>query len=87
MHVRAACTEQGGGGGTAIEDLYHRLGYASVRARGQGMEGQVHHLGQGRVGKAWFWRTGGELRTLSVFYEEPAAQDLPWDSPRILGSE
>ncbi|MBE2999579.1 phosphotransferase [Nocardiopsis sp. HNM0947] len=48
------------------------------------MEGQVHDLGQGRVGKAWAWRTEGELRALAAFYEELAAQDLPWDSPRIL---
>lgn len=47
------------------------------------MEGVVHRLDGGLVGKCWWVRGEQEVHALAAFYEELAAQHLPWDSPRI----
>lgn len=60
------------------------LGYSPEALLGRGMEGTVYRLGGDLVGKVWFHRTGAELESLRVFYEELAAQHLPFATPRIV---
>lgn len=73
----------GGCVGETVEDLYRQWGYGRARVLGQGMEGVVHRLEGGLVGKCWWVRGEQELRALAAFYEELAGRQLPWDSPRI----
>lgn len=68
---------------------YAHWGHHHTRPLGQGMEGTVHHLGPGPLGegliaKAWYTRTAADLRPLQAFYDELAAQHLPFATPRIL---
>jgi Ser/Thr protein kinase RdoA (MazF antagonist) len=68
---------------------YASWGHHHTRLLGQGMEGAVHHLGPGPLGhnliaKAWHTRTEADLRPLQAFYDELAAQHLPFATPRIL---
>ena len=68
---------------------YAHWGHPHTHLLGQGMEGTVHHLGPGPLGtdliaKAWHTKTPTDLRPLQAFYEELAAQHLPFDTPRIL---
>ncbi len=68
---------------------YARWGHHRTRPLGQGMEGTVHHLGPGPLGdnliaKAWHTRFTTDLRPLQAFYDELAAQHLPFATPRIL---
>ncbi|WP_017586574.1 phosphotransferase family protein [Nocardiopsis ganjiahuensis] len=68
---------------------YARWGHHRARPLGRGMEGTVHHLGPGPLGenliaKAWHTRTVADLRPLQAFYDELAAQHLPFATPRIL---
>lgn len=68
---------------------YAHWGHPHTRLLGQGMEGTVHHLGPGPLGpgliaKAWHTKTPTDLHPLQAFYEELAAQHLPFNTPRIL---
>ncbi|TDC23370.1 aminoglycoside phosphotransferase family protein [Streptomyces sp. 8K308] len=51
---------------------------------GEGMEGSVYRLEGGLIGKAWRERGADELRPLIAFYEELAAQGLPFATPLIV---
>lgn len=68
---------------TTWEDLYAQWGWLKAHHLGQGMEGTVHRLRPGLVAKAWHHRTEEDLERLRAFYEELAAQDLPFATPRI----
>ena len=67
-----------------MEKVYAHWGYGSARFLGQGMEGMVHRLPGGWVGKAWFERTPEQVQDLAVFYHELAEQDLPFATPRMV---
>lgn len=67
-----------------MEKVYARWGYGSARFLGQGMEGVVHRLPGGWVGKAWFERTPEQVQDLAVFYHELAEQELPFATPRMV---
>ncbi|ONK14159.1 aminoglycoside phosphotransferase family protein [Streptomyces sp. MP131-18] len=67
--------------------VFDALGHRSAGPIGQGMEGVVHRLDGGLVGKAWTGPHGAggrRLPRLSAFYEELAAQHLPFATPRIV---
>ncbi|MDT0446679.1 phosphotransferase family protein [Streptomyces johnsoniae] len=67
--------------------VFDALGHRSAGPIGQGMEGVVHRLDGGLVGKAWTGPHGAggrRLSRLSAFYEELAAQHLPFATPRIV---
>lgn len=68
----------------SVEEAYVRWGYGPARFLGQGMEGVVHHLSGGFVGKAWGERTPDQVRVLAAFYDELAGQDLPFATPRMV---
>ena len=48
------------------------------------MEGVVHDLGDGFVGKAWFRRGPADLLLTQEFQQELLAQDLPYATPLIV---
>ena len=48
---------------------------------GQGMEGAVYDLGDGRVRKTWFDRRPDDVRPLKAFLDE--LPPLPFRTPRI----
>lgn len=66
------------------EEVYARWGYGRARLLGQGMEGVVHRLDGGLVGKAWFARTPAQVRALAAFYDELADQGLAFATPRMI---
>lgn len=68
----------------AAEGAYARWGYGRAQLLGQGMEGVVHRLPGGLIGKAWFARTPVQVRGLAAFYDELADQDLPFATPRMI---
>jgi aminoglycoside phosphotransferase (APT) family kinase protein len=63
---------------------FAELGYPAAEPLGQGMEGSVYDLGDGRIGKAWFRRGTGELETLKAFYQELNANPSSVAFPEIL---
>jgi len=60
-------------------------GHPAAAPLGRGMEGIVYDLGDRLVGKVWFQRTAADLRLTREFYEELAAGDIPFATPRITG--
>src|SRR5881396_377368 len=52
-----------------------------VELIGQGMEGAVYDLGDGRVSKTWFDRRPDDVRPLQAFLDE--LPPLPFRTPRI----
>ncbi len=69
---------------TSWERLFDDLGYSFAEPIGEGMEGVVHRLGGGLVGKAWFHRTAADVAPLRDFYAELSAQALPFATPEIV---
>jgi aminoglycoside phosphotransferase len=53
----------------------------TVELIGQGMEGAVYDLGDGRVSKTWFDRRPDDVRPLKAFLDE--LPPLPFRTPRI----
>jgi aminoglycoside phosphotransferase (APT) family kinase protein len=64
--------------------LFDTLGHPDSQPLGAGMEGVVHRLGDGLVGKAWFHRTATDLEPLRAFQAELAAQRLQFATPEIV---
>ncbi|SOD63641.1 Phosphotransferase enzyme family protein [Streptomyces zhaozhouensis] len=58
------------------------LGHRPLALLGAGMEGTVHRLADGLVGKVWHsGRAAGDARRLAAFHGEVAAQRLPFATP------
>lgn len=65
-------------------DHFRAQGHPAVALLGRGVEGVVHDLGDGLVGKVWFQRGAADLLLTQEFQQELLAQDLPYETPLIL---
>ncbi|GAB2872639.1 phosphotransferase family protein [Lentzea nigeriaca] len=63
---------------------FRAQGHPAVVLLGRGMEGVVHDLGDGLVGKVWFQRAPADLKLTQEFQQELFAQHLPYETPLIL---
>lgn len=59
-------------------------GHSRAEPLASGMEGAVYRLEEGLVAKVWASRSRPELALLCEFYDQLAAQSLPFATPRIL---
>jgi aminoglycoside phosphotransferase (APT) family kinase protein len=67
-----------------IQLYFKERGFPLAEPLGDGMEGAVYDLGDGRIGKLWFRRRTDELEVLQEFYSELAGNHSPIAFPEIF---